>query len=213
MGKNLMPAKLNLEGKIINNIKFINFSHIKNKTRIWNCECYCGKKFQAPISRIKNKNTKSCGCLSKSILIKRNKENRKWKTSDKKMYAVWHAMINRCYNKDNWRYKYYGGRGILVCESWQNFDNYYNWIKNNLGDKSNKNDSIDRINNDGNYEPGNIRWATKKIQSKNKRGPKLTAKLAEEIRSSDLSRKEISKKYNVAESQISRIINNKRWIK
>ena len=124
-------------------------------------------------------------------------------------------MISRCYNKNNWRYKYYGARGIIVCESWKNFDNYYVWIKNNLGNKPDKSYSLDRINNDGNYEPGNLRWASKKTQSKNKRGPKLSIELAEEIRSfsSKLSRKELSNKYKVAESQISRILNNKRWVK
>lgn len=211
-----MPARINLTGQTINNIKFISFSHInKNKTRIWNCVCYCGNNFTCSPTNIKNKNTKSCGCLNKSNIIKRNKENKKWVNNDKHMHAIWRAMISRCYNKNNWRYKHYGARGIIVCESWKNFDNYYTWIKNNLGNKPDKSYSLDRVDNNGNYEPGNLRWASKKTQSKNKRGPKLSIELAEEIRSfsSKLSRKELSIKYNVAESQISRILNNKRWIK
>ena len=207
-----MPKKLDLANQTINNIKFISFSHVHKKQRIWNCVCYCGNSFKCIPSHVKNKNTKSCGCLSRSITIKRNKENRKWATTDKHSHAVWSAMHSRCYNKNNWRYPLYGGRGIIVCEAWKSFDNYYSYIKETLGEKPDKSYSIDRINNNGNYEPGNIRWASKTAQAKNKRGPKLDIEKAKEIKESNLSRKELATKYNVNQSQISRIINNKRWV-
>lgn len=209
-----MGVKLDLTGQEINNIKFISFSHIKkNKYRMWNCICHCGKSFQCYPPSVKIGNTTSCGCYAKNMTIKRNKANRKWQSNNKNMHAVWHAMISRCQNQNNWRYKYYGARGISVCESWQNFDNYYEWINKNLGERPSKKHSLDRINNDGNYEPGNLRWADPSEQAKNKRGPKLNKQIVDQIRSdaTTMSRKELSEKYGVAESMISRIINNKRW--
>ncbi len=80
-------------------------------------------------------------------------------------YNTWHSMKTRCYNKNVTYYKYYGGRGIKVCESWKNsFRAFYN----DMGNKPFPKAQIDRINNDGNYEPGNCRWVTPKQNSQNK---------------------------------------------
>jgi hypothetical protein len=74
------------------------------------------------------------------------------------------TMLDRCRNENNKNYKNYGGRGISVCERWYSFENFYA----DMGDRP-ENLSIDRINNDGNYEPGNCRWATHKEQMNNTR--------------------------------------------
>jgi len=79
-------------------------------------------------------------------------------------------MLARCYNPKSINYKYYGERGILVCEEWKDdFVSFYDYIQENLGQKPDPSYSLDRIDNDGNYEPGNIRWASKKQQCKNRR--------------------------------------------
>jgi hypothetical protein len=80
-------------------------------------------------------------------------------------YATWCGMLRRCRNKNERAYRHYGGRGIIVCDRWLDFANFYA----DMGPKPSKDHSIDRINNDGNYEPGNCRWATWSQQAKNKR--------------------------------------------
>lgn len=80
-------------------------------------------------------------------------------------------MISRTTNNKDLAWKWYGGRGISVCEEWKSFINYKKYIDDFLGPKPSKFHSIDRINNEGNYEPGNIRWATKKVQMINRRAP------------------------------------------
>ena len=79
---------------------------------------------------------------------------------------IWNGMIARCYNNKNASYKIYGGRGIIVCNEWQEFEKFYNWTLNN---SYADNLSIDRIDNNGNYEPTNCRWITLKAQSRNRR--------------------------------------------
>lgn len=93
-------------------------------------------------------------------------------TIKRKLYVKWHDMINRCYNPKRKNYKYYGARGITVCKEWKNnFYNFYNWALQNGYDykKSRSEQSLDRINNDGNYEPSNCRFTTMRIQNINMR--------------------------------------------
>lgn len=99
------------------------------------------------------------------MAYKGNKNSVKHGLSNTRLHRIWHSMYCRCYYSSTNQYKNYGGRGIKVCEEWkhmQGFINFYNWAMNN-GYKENL--TLDRINNDGNYEPSNCRWATKKEQS------------------------------------------------
>ena len=90
------------------------------------------------------------------------------KRKQTKLYTAWKSMRFRCINQNNRSYKYYGGRGISICDEWQLFDNFRNWaIKNGIRGGL----TIDRINNDGNYERGNCRWATRAIQTENSSRP------------------------------------------
>jgi hypothetical protein len=83
-----------------------------------------------------------------------------------KLYGIWIAMRDRCENLNNPAYSYYGGRGIEVCDRWQEFQNF----RGDMGKRPSLLHTVDRINNDGNYEPGNCRWVTRKIQQNNRRG-------------------------------------------
>lgn len=130
--------------------------------------CKCGKEFECNIAAIKCGFQLSCGCVRDerivaSISTHGNTRNRNPTTE----YISWGAMIKRCNNKNIKEYKNYGGRGIKVCERWlHSFENFLA----DMGKRPSKSHSLDRYpNNDGDYEPNNCRWATKKEQCRNQR--------------------------------------------
>ena len=123
--------------------------------------CFCGRKFITRITGLLNGNCKSCGCLQKHKLrIQSMRHN----MSSSPEYTSWEAMKERCSNPNKKQYKDYGGRGIKVCDEWLDFRNFYK----DMGNKPDKKYSIERINNDGNYESSNCRWASKYDQERNK---------------------------------------------
>lgn len=128
---------------------------------IWKCQCDCGNICEVAGHSLNSGRTKSCGCLKKERVCKRNKSHGMSKSPE---YDIWKAMLQRCENPNCKSFSDYGGRGIKVCQSWHKFENFYR----DMG-KRPEGLSIDRINNDGNYEMGNCRWATKEEQSNNSR--------------------------------------------
>ena len=139
----------------------------KNGRALWLCQCDCGNKKIILGSSLITNLTQSCGCYNKEILKNVNSTHR---MSYTKLYKVWQGMKTRCYNEKFLYYKNYGGRGIKICNEWlNNFEIFYIWAINN-GYKENL--TIDRINNDGNYEPSNCRWITRAEQNRNQRKTK-----------------------------------------
>jgi hypothetical protein len=125
------------------------------------CKCFCGKEFKSTLSNLKSGNTKSCGCIEK-------KYKRKYINKIQILYQTWIDIKRRCYNPNNKDFKNYGNRGIKLYFEWiDNYILFQDWILNNIGNRP-ENKTLDRINNNGNYEPGNLRWATPEEQSKNK---------------------------------------------
>ena len=135
---------------------------IKDKAELALYQCNCGIKKVIRIADVRSGRTKSCGCYNRKLSTTHNMT----KTSE---HRSWSDMKSRCTNNKHKRYKDWGGRGIMVCERWLNsFENFYA----DMGPKPTKAHSIDRIDNDGNYEPSNCRWATKKEQQGNSRRQK-----------------------------------------
>ena len=157
----------NLEGKIFGRLKVEKLSaKSKPKKIYWECVCECGNIVTIISSSLISGNTKSCGCLRKELTSSRRSTHKKSFSSE---YNTYHHMIKRCYSKNHNSYDYYGGRGITVCERWlESFENFYE----DVGEKPSKKHSLDRIDNDGNYEPSNCRWATQSTQVINSRRKK-----------------------------------------
>lgn len=133
------------------------------------CQCSCGKKiFVLGASLIRRpRNTESCGCLA----AKKARENITHGKSRTREYRIWIAMRVRCYRATCTEYGAYGGRGIQVCDRWRN--SFANFLAD-VGMCPSKSHSLDRYpNNDGNYEPGNVRWATPLQQNNNTRGNRM----------------------------------------
>lgn len=158
-------------GKRFNRLVVVADTGIRTKSgnRLWYCRCDCGKMTTATKGQLTSGGKESCKCLQREMLVKRNKAMAKHNAAAGKRtpeYLAWSAMLQRCYNPRCQGYDNYGGRGISVCDSWrQSFSAFVN----DVGSRPSSVHSLDRINNDGNYEPSNVRWATVKEQGNNRR--------------------------------------------
>lgn len=161
-----MPKKLDIKtGEKYNRLTIINPNagyHVTsggNKLRKVTVKCECGTIKDVTLNSIRNGNTVSCGCYNQekagTNLVTHN-------YSKERLYRIWKDMKRRCKNKNRRNYHNYGGRGIKVCDEWDSdYLNFRDWsIKNGYSDEL----SIDRIDNDGNYEPNNCRWISQQLQ-------------------------------------------------
>lgn len=132
------------------------------------CLCECGRKFFAWKQSLATGNTKSCGCLrntrTKTVAAEYDQPYSMRTHPLNALYNRWATMLDRCLRPESANWKNYGGRGITVCERWMRFDNFLA----DMGEPP-AGMTLDRVNNDGNYEPGNCRWATPKEQRANQR--------------------------------------------
>ena len=135
-----------------------------SRRKLWICICDCGNKKIARSHDLTSGRVKSCGCLKHEAYYKTHG------LSKTRLFRIWGNMKSRCTNPNVACYKHYGGRGISVCDEWLNdFESFYKWaISNGYAD----NLTLDRIDNDGNYEPSNCRWATVKEQRLNRKDVK-----------------------------------------
>lgn len=154
----------NLVGKKYGRLLVIKRSESLNGKTRWLCKCDCGNECIVHGTSLKSGNTLSCGCY------KAENAKRLYSTvrqNDKHLYAVWNGIKQRCTNPNNSSYHNYGGRGIKICDEWaNNYKSFYDWAIHAGYEKGKE---IDRIDNDGNYEPDNCRFVYKETQANNKR--------------------------------------------
>lgn len=157
-----MGKFVDITGKKYSRLTVISRTENKVGGVAWLCKCECGKESVATTKNLNSGHTKSCGCYNNDVKLTNNGVT----ISHKSLYKVWFGVKQRCQNKNIKAYKNYGGRGISICEKW---DNSFQSFLEDVGERPSLRHSLDRIDNNGNYEPSNIKWSTKEEQARNTR--------------------------------------------
>lgn len=166
----MSSRRMDLVGQKFGRLRVIGYSGESRTRSMFSCECDCGEICIVLGNRLKNGHTKSCGCYSRDIQSMVHKIHGLSNGKDQ-LYSIWRTIKARCSNQNTWNYNRYGGRGISICDEWKDDPkNFIEWCRKN-GYKQGL--SIDRKDNDGNYEPDNCKFSTPKEQARNRRNTVL----------------------------------------
>lgn len=165
-----MTARIDLTGQRFGRLVIGELAEIRGRWAWWHSTCDCGTKKIVKSATLRNGKVRSCGCLAREMTATRNRLLAKQSGEAIRHtpeYVTWQSMKNRCSNANGKKYKYYGGAGVVVCSRW--LESYFNFLAD-MGRRPSSEYSLDRFPDpNGNYEPGNCRWATILEQRHNRR--------------------------------------------
>lgn len=151
---------INIIGEKYGRLTVVEYDHSRGNKAYWKCVCDCGMTTVACGNNLRTGTTKSCGCLHREAAARTGRNNSKHNESHDRrtrLYTIWCGMRQRCNNPNRDAYPLYGGKGVKVCDEWNEYDGFKAWaMENGYAD----NLCIDRIDSKGNYEPSNCRWIT-----------------------------------------------------
>lgn len=162
-----MGTRLNLVGQKFGRLLVTANVASNSGRRKWACVCDCGKRVVVSTDNLRRGNSRSCGCWKIERLSKMRTTHGE---SNNYLHHIWDGIKQRCLNPKSTFYSEYGGRGIRICDEWKcDYSEFSRYIRENLGERPSPEYTIDRVNNNAGYTPGNLRWATPGEQSRNKR--------------------------------------------
>ena len=158
------PNAVDLTGQVFGYLTVLRREGTRRKYALWRCRCTCGKECLAASNLLKEGRKKSCALDGHYNLEYLKARPPGITAANPSEHSSWQKMWERCTNPNHERYKYYGARGITICEAWKSFPQFLK----DLGQKPTPKHTVDRIDNDKNYEPANCKWSTRKEQSRNR---------------------------------------------
>lgn len=161
-----MPAKIPMIGKTFGRLTVIEPAGTRHKSFLYSCLCTCGTVVIQLVGALRNGHVRSCGCLQRESAAKTSRERRNPRGRGTPEYKAWQGMKERCHNTNDANYKNYGARGITVWDGWRND---FSAFLADVGTRPGPDCSLDRIDNEQGYKPGNCRWATRAQQTRNTR--------------------------------------------
>lgn len=199
---------IDLSGQKFGKLKVIARSFRQsNAGALWDCLCQCGNKVVANSLKLRRFTTISCGCHRRAACIKANTKH--GMVNKSRTYRTWKEMRQRCLNPKSDKWRWYGGRGIKICDRWDLFENFLS----DMGERP-EGMTIDRIDNNGYYSPGNCRWTSHLNQTRKQSKNKLSTTIAADLRRdrfNGLSFRALGDKYGISPTTAMRCARGETW--